>query len=41
MTPQCFEELESLFGDYEAGRFEGLATDAAIKAFEVVQSNLA
>lgn len=35
MTAECFEELTSLFADFESDRFEGQASDAAIRAFEV------
>ena len=39
MTPKCFDELESLFAEYERGDFDGLSSDAAMRAFEVVRSN--
>ncbi len=35
MNPARFDALEDLFSAYERGEFEGLATDAAIRAFAI------
>ena len=40
MTPQCLDELEKFLAQFESGTFEGFAKDAAIRAFQVVQSHL-
>jgi hypothetical protein len=41
MTPRCLDEMAGLISDFEWERFDGLASDLAVKLFEVMESHRA